>query len=161
MRECGCEENVIAHCEAVCQLALEIARLCSAKMPLVEAGAMLHDIGRCSTHSIRHAVEGAAMAREHGIPEEVVGIIERHIGGGILQEEAEALGLPPKDYLPETLEEKIVAHADNLIDETSRVKVKEAMAEFTRRGLGVTARRVLALHEELSLMAGKDLDELQ
>ena len=151
---------MIAHCEAVCRLALEIARLCDANASLVIAGAMLHDIGRCRTHSIRHAVEGAAIARELGMAEEVVSIIERHIGGGISREEAEALGLPSKDYLPETLEEKIVAHADNLIDETSRIDVEAAVAGFARRGLGGAAGRVLALHKELSLAVRKDLDEV-
>ena len=122
---------------------------------------MLHDIGRCRTHSIRHAVEGAAIARGLGLPEEVVNIIERHIGGGISQEEAGSLGLPSRDYLPETLEEKIVAHADNLIEGTVKVSVKAAVAEFTRRGLGEATKRVTALHEELSSIARKDLDEVR
>ena len=161
MRESGCEDNVIAHCEAVSRLALEIARLCNARTPLVLAGAMLHDIGRCRTHSIRHAVEGAAIARELGLSEEVVNIIERHIGGGLSHEEAEALGLPPRDFIPQTLEEKIVAHADNLIDGTAKVSVKTAVGEFDRRGFGEAAKRVLALHAELSHVARKDLDEVR
>ena len=54
--EAGCNEKVVAHCRAVRDVALEYARsnpLVSAE--LVEKGAMLHDIGRGNTHTIRHA----------------------------------------------------------------------------------------------------------
>ncbi|GEM_PF-6199151 len=44
---------------------------------------------------------------------EIVLITERHFAAGISREEAIRLGLPPKDYLPVSLEEKIVCHADN------------------------------------------------
>ena len=161
LRNCGCEDRVIAHCESVCRLAVKIARLCGARIALVEAGAMLHDLGRCKTHSIHHAVEGAAIARDRGLPESLVNIIERHIGGGISEEEAAVLGLPPKSYLPETLEEKVVAHADNLIDGTRKVNIRTAVAELTRRGLDRAAKRSSDLHEELSGIAGTDLDELR
>lgn len=118
----------------------------------------MHDIGRCRTHSVHHAVEGAAIARDLDLPEEVVNIIERHIGGGISEAEAKALGLPPRSYLPETLEEKIVAHADNLISGTQKVSLTKAMSELTTRGLDEAAKRASALHCELSRIAGIDMD---
>ncbi|UCE45701.1 MAG: HDIG domain-containing protein [Methanobacteriota archaeon] len=160
LRDCGCEDHVIAHCDAVRQLAAKMASVCGAQMQLVEAGAMLHDIGRCRTHSIRHAVEGADVARAFGLPKELVNIIERHIGGGISEEESEALGLPRKSYLPVTLEEKIVAHADNLIEGTKRVSVQEAVDALAEHGLASVAERVMALHEEISRIARVDLDKL-
>ena len=55
-------------------------------------------------------------------------IIKRHIGAGISKEEARALGLPEDDYFPRSLEEKIVAHADNLVKGTSRITVAERTA---------------------------------
>jgi len=160
LRECGCDEGVIAHCEAVCQAALSIGRRCGARLPLVEAGSLLHDLGRCRTHSIRHAVEGAAIARELGLPDEIALIIERHVGAGIAEAEAVALGLPTRNYLPETLEEKVVAHADNLVDNINRVSVNKAVADFARQGLNEAAKRTINLHDELSRIAGVDLDAL-
>ena len=85
---------------------------------LVYIGGLLHDIGRSRTHGISHAVEGGKIAIESGLDEKLINIIERHIGAGIPEEEAAALGLPTKDYMPLTIEEKIVAHADNLTSGT-------------------------------------------
>ena len=93
-------------------------------MELVKTGALLHDIGRSQTNGIKHAVVGAELLKERGFPWEVVNIVERHIGAGISREEAKVLGLPPKDYLPLTLEEKLVAHADNLIHGTQEVDLE-------------------------------------
>ena len=53
----------------------------------------------------------------------MLNIIERHIGAGITKDEAKILGLPEKSYVPQTLEEKIVAHADNLISGTKEVDI--------------------------------------
>lgn len=122
----GCSPNVVEHCKTVAQyarkIALEINR-CAQKrgtsikvdVDAVFSGGLLHDIGRSKTHGIDHAVKGARMALENGLGEKIVNIIERHIGAGITREEAIAFGLPARDYLPVTLEEKIVAHADNLV----------------------------------------------
>jgi uncharacterized protein (TIGR00295 family) len=130
-------------------------------MPLVEAGSLLHDLGRCKTHSIHHAVEGAAIAADIGLPDEIVSIIERHIGAGLAKAEAASLGLPEKDYLPETLEEKVVAHADNLVDGIHRIGVRKAVVDLARQGLNEAAKRTIELHNELSRIAGVDLDALR
>jgi uncharacterized protein len=83
---------------------------------LVEAGAMLHDIGRSRSHDVDHVVKGVEIAHELGLPENIVHIIERHVGAGIPDDEAKKLGFPIGHYIPETIEEKIVAYADKLID---------------------------------------------
>ena len=70
---------------------------------LIKKGALLHDIGRSKTHGITHAVEGVEIARKYGYTQDVLNIIERHIGAGITEEEAVELGLPKKSYLPQTL----------------------------------------------------------
>jgi uncharacterized protein len=57
-------------------------------------------------------------------------IIERHIGAGITASEAVRLGLPEKDYLPVTTEEKIVSYADNLVSGTRRMPFYEALDRF-------------------------------
>ncbi len=160
LRTAGCAEEVVAHCEAVAHVAVKIARRCGARVQVVEAGALLHDIGRSVSHSIDHAVLGAELARELALPPQLVKIIERHIGAGILEREAATLGLPERDYIPETLEEKVVAHADNLVEGDKQVTVKEAVADLTRRGLKDAAVRTVMLHEELSRIAGIDVDRI-
>ncbi len=112
----GTPENVIKHCIAVYKKAEKIsANFPDADKELIKTGALLHDIGRSKTHGIRHAVVGAEILRENNYSEDVIHIVERHIGVGISKREAEELKLPVKSYVPETIEEKIVAHADNLL----------------------------------------------
>lgn len=43
-------------------------------------------------------------------------IIRRHVGAGIASEEAKSLGLPDLDYIPRSLEERIVCFADKMVD---------------------------------------------
>lgn len=144
LRKSGCSPDVIEHCLAVAAYAREIAidiRNCSREkkaqvkidIDLVYIGGLLHDIGRSRTHGISHAVEGAKIAIENGLDEKLINIIERHIGAGITEEEAVALGLPAKDYMPLTLEEKIVAHADNLISGTKIGSIDELVAGLRKK----------------------------
>jgi len=144
----------------VSDLAVRIAKRCEADVELVEAGSLLHDLGRCKSHGIDHAILGAEMARERKLPESVVRVIERHIGGGITRTEAKGLGLPERDYLPKTLEEKIVSHADKLIADTRRTTVKEAVGRFVRNGLPDSAVRILENHEELSALCRMNIDDI-
>lgn len=160
LRDCGCDERVVEHCEVVSRLAVKIAKRCRADVELVEIGGLLHDLGRCRAHTLVHAVEGAKVAREHGLPQKLVNIIERHIGAGISKEEAKRLGLPEKDYIPMTLEEKIVCHSDNLVAGNERTGISEAVARLARQGQTEAAMRMLSLHKELSTKCGIDLDEI-
>ncbi len=160
LREYGCSEEVVAHCEAVSALAVKFAKRCGGDIKLVEIGGLLHDLGRCRAHTIAHAVEGARIAKDRKLPEALVNIIERHIGAGINRSEAKELGLPEKDYVPLTLEEKIVAHSDNLMSGVERTGIKEAIGYLTRQGQSEAALRMLALHKELSAACGVDLDDI-
>lgn len=158
LRRQECSEKVICHCQAVRDVALAIAKRTHADIRLVEAGALLHDIGRSKTHGIFHAVEGARIARSLQLPEPLVLIIERHIGAGLSKEEAKKLGLPQNEYIPQTLEEKIVCHADNLIDNYHRQPIEKEMERALREGHKEYAARLVALHKELSELCGIDLN---
>ena len=145
-------ENVIQHCIAVCKKAMKIAaNFDNADKDLIRKGALLHDIGRSRTHGITHAIEGVEIARKYGYPDEVLNIIERHIGAGITEEEAVKLGLPEKSYVPETLEEKIVAHADNLISGTKEVDIDFVIEKWKRtiEDNEDNIERLIKLHDEL------------
>lgn len=160
----GCSRKVVEHCKAVAAVAVQIARAFEKKglnvdVQLVEIGALLHDIGRSKTHSVDHVVVGMEIAESLGLPETVVSIIGRHVGGGIPIDEAERLGWPVKDYLPRTLEEKIVAYADKLIEGLRRVPIEQTIEKLSW-DLGEThpaIERVKRLHAEISSVIG-DLD---
>lgn len=121
-------------------------------LDLVKAGAMLHDVGRSRTNGIKHAIIGANILRENGVQPEIVKIVERHIGAGITREEAELMGLPARDYLPITLEEKLVAHADNLIHGTREVDLDFVIEKWQTK-LGPkhpSIQRIIKMHMELT-----------
>ncbi|UCE39649.1 MAG: HDIG domain-containing protein [Thermoplasmata archaeon] len=161
LKDTNCSENVIAHCKAVENLAIKIAKMTDANKELVSRGALIHDIGRGRTHGVKHAYEGAKIAKKLGLPDNIILIIERHIGAGLTKDEAKSVGLPAKDYIPITLEEKIVAHADNLIDENEKKPVAVVVKRFRKLGYNAAADKILALHKELSKICKKDLDSIK
>ena len=158
LKENGCSKAVINHCKAVRDVAVKIAEKTNADVTLVEAGALLHDIGRSKTHGILHAVEGGRIAKKLGLPNSIVNIIERHIGAGLPKEEAKKLGLPAKDYIPEALEEKIVCHADSLINDCRRQNVEKEIERALMDGHKEYAIRLVSLHNELSDICGIDVN---
>jgi len=157
--ESGCRENVIRHVEAVSALAVEIAVACRKKgfnvdLWLVEIGGLMHDIGRAKTHTVHHAVLGADIAKSLGLPEPVISIIKRHVGGGITTREAQKLGWPKDVYVPLTLEEKIVSYADKLIEGSRRVPIETTIEELSKELPPPAIQRLWRLHEEMLVLVG-------
>lgn len=129
---------VIEHCLTVSNLASKLSMELKKKgvevdLKLVKVGALLHDIGRSQTHSIRHAIVGAEIARTYNLPISIIRIIERHIGSGIPACEAKELGLPIRDFIPETLEEKIITHSDNLVEGRREISYEYAFQKFANK----------------------------
>jgi uncharacterized protein len=154
LEELKCPSYVLEHSKAVMLKATILALNFKGKVDLnlVKAGAMLHDIGRRETNGIKHAIIGADILQNKGFPIEIVNIVERHIGAGITCEEAEIIGLPPKDYIPVTLEEKLVAHADNLIHGTSEVDLDFVIGKWQNK-MGKdhpSLSRLIKMHAELT-----------
>lgn len=157
----GCSKRVIAHCKAVSDLAVKLANSCKERglkvdVELVEVGALLHDIGRSKTHNVNHSIVGVEIARSLNLPQSIIAIIERHVGGGISADEAEKLGWPVKNYFPATLEEKIVSYADKLIEGFKVVPIEKTLHNLSLE-LGENhpaIARIRRLHEELSQLIG-------
>lgn len=157
----------LTHCEAVAALAESIRT--SKALPIdaeqLRMAALHHDIGIVITDApsihchgpepyLRHGIIGAEMLRGAGYPEEWARVAERHTGSGLTAREIEAahLPLPPRDFLPETLLEKLVCYADKFFSkggDLSRLatpkSLEEVEASLARFGGGSLAR-FRALH---------------
>ena len=152
LREAGCSQKVITHCRAVTEVALEYAL----RNPLVSAdllleGAMLHDIGRGASHTILHAQYGADLLRARGIKEVIARIVECHTGAGLTADECTLLRLSPRDCVPRTTEEKIVTHADNLVDGRKRVTIEESIGSAIHLP-GKVRKRMYRLAQDVELL---------
>jgi len=160
LEKSGCSKKVIDHCKAVRDLAVKIAKKAGADVNIVEAGALLHDIGRSKTHGIDHVLEGIKIAKEHDLSKDIIKIIERHVGAGISKDEAKKLGLPSNSYEPVSLEEKIVCHADNLIQNCKQQSVEKEVKKALKKGYKQYAIGIVKLHKELSDVCGIDLNKI-
>ena len=119
----------------------------------VEEAAMLHDIGiiKCNAPGIYcfgsepyliHGRVGAEMMRAEGYPDHAR-VCERHTGAGIGKEEIKRLELPLpyEDFLPETMEEKVICYADKFYSKThpevekSISEAEKSLAKFGEDGL--------------------------
>jgi len=150
LKNSGCSDRLIKHVKAVSQYAEEVAKLRGdADIALVRIGGLLHDIGRCKTNSIRHGVAGGELLRSYGVDDRVAQIAEKHVGAGITPEEADRLSFPPGDYMPQTVEQKIVAAVDNLIDGSQRISIEKAEVDFSAKVERQAALRVRSLHDDV------------
>lgn len=162
LHEAGCSREVIMHSQSVYEIAMKMVKKIedtgiSVNKDAVAMGAFLHDIGRSRTHGIQHAIEGAKIAQHKGFPPAVVSIIEHHIGAGIDKEEAQVLGLPLKDYIPKSLEEEIVAHADNLCGIND---ISSLIDLYKKKGNDKGADRLKKLHSKLEKLCHCNLHEI-
>jgi uncharacterized protein len=153
LKEEGCPKWVIDHSIAVCRIAVKLSENFDVDIRLIKQGSLLHDVGRGKTNGIEHGIVGSEIAIKHGFNDKIAKIIERHIGAGIPKKEAKLLGLPEIDYVPITLEEKIVAHSDNLLNGSDEVDLDFTINKWKSKmeGYQEPVERIKKLHEELVL----------
>lgn len=157
--DAGCSRRVIIHCCTVRAVAEEMLNgIETVDRRLVLAGSLLHDIGRSADNGIMHAYLGSMIVRDLDLPEKIEDIVRKHTGAGLDDIDVEEMRLPPGDYMPKTREEKIVAHADNLVSDDRVVTHRQAVEKLRNKGAFRGADRIEALHLELSELYGKDLD---
>ena len=118
---------LITHSEQVRDRALQIIDAhpnWQVDRDFVAEAAMLHDIGiiHCNAPKIfcvgkhqyiEHGYLGAEMLRAESLPKHAL-VAERHTGSGITMDQVirEDLPIPVQDYLPISLEERIICYAD-------------------------------------------------
>jgi uncharacterized protein len=154
-----CEKNVVLHSIAVADYVYEFGiKLLNKKydfdLDTAVLGAILHDIGRSKSHNIDHGIIGSEILLKNNFNEKYAKIAERHIGAGISRKEAEDLNLPKKDYIPKTLEEKVIANADNLVSGHIRVDIGFVIDKFKKRTNNEVSNKVYALYLEINKLIG-------
>lgn len=144
--------KIVEHCKTVATVSMVMVEQVARRggrvdSDAVRAGALLHDIGRSEVQTVEHGVRGAAILKAEGVDQEVVEIVRRHVGAGISAGEAKSLGLPDFDYIPRTLEQRIVCFADKMV-ESDRVRPFDGeVKRFVKKGHDV--QRLLALKDGL------------
>ena len=142
---------LIRHSRDVADKALGIAKShpeWQADLQFIEEAAMLHDIGIYLTDApgihchgtepyICHGILGARLLRKEGLPRHAR-VAERHTGAGLTAEDitSQGLPLPAKDFLPETIAERVICYADKFFSkshperEKTLESVLRSMAKF-------------------------------
>lgn len=155
------EENalrriLLVHSRQVTERALRIADAhpeLAIDRPFVQEAAMLHDIGifLCDAPGIAchgkepyicHGRLGAEILRKEGY-ERHARVCERHTGAGITEAQiiAQNLPLPHQDFLPETMEEKVICYADKFFSKThldrekTIEKAEKSLMKFGEEGV--------------------------
>lgn len=127
---------LLTHSVAVARKALEIIDKKNLYNLLdcefVENAAMLHDIGIIKTHApsihcegnlpyLCHGIAGREILDGLGLPEKYGLVCERHTGSGISKQDIikNNLPLPRRDFLPVSLEEKLICYADKFFSKST------------------------------------------
>lgn len=147
---------VLRHSKAVQKVALKIAKkIKNIDIEFIKTASLLHDIGRfrCPPGRLtfKHGVIGAKILRKENLNKYAF-VAERHLGAGISKKDIieQKLNLPLKDYIPKTKEEKIIAHADNLISDNKEITPKKAIERF-RKELGEkVAKKIKRLNDDIN-----------
>ena len=158
-RKYGSSPRIVTHCETVAKVSLRLAgafhtRGLKVDADAILAGALLHDIGRTQTHTVQHGYAGATILAEEGVDSIVVEIVKRHVGAGIASEEAASLGLPAGDYVPSTLEERVVCFSDKMVSGDVVRPFDVEVERFARKGHDV--QRLRQLKDDLQTSLGED-----
>jgi uncharacterized protein (TIGR00295 family) len=161
-RKYGSSEIIIRHCETVSRVAeaLGVGIRSHGKeidLRVVKAAALLHDIGRNRTQTVSHGMEGAEILSREGVDNRVVQAVRCHVGAGLSSEEAKTMGLPAQDYIPRTLEERVVCFADKMVGSDQVRTFQEEVTRFVRKKHDVN--RLLELKSDLGRELGKDPEE--
>lgn len=148
---------LLTHSQSVARKALQIVSYhpeYNIDKKFITEAAMLHDIGIIRTDAagikcfgsepyIRHGIIGAEMLRAEGFQRHAR-VCERHTGAGIslVEIERQNLPLPHHDFLPETIEEKLICYSDKFFSKThldyerTVEEAEHSLVKFGEDGIG-------------------------
>jgi len=153
---------LVVHSVLVAAKALALARDYLRRQPqvsldlaFIEQAALLHDIGIFRCHAplihchgsepyIRHMIIGREILEQEGLPAHAL-VCERHTGAGLTAEEVvqQNLPLPVRDYLPLSLEEKVICLADRFYVKPGELLYQELTPAQAREKLAKHGPAVL------------------
>jgi uncharacterized protein len=136
----GNEAAWIRHCNAVSRVAARMAEIITPKRGIdtnyLKVGALLHDIGRYKTHDpILHGVEGYRLLMGLGHRREAF-ICASHVLCGMPGAEAVLHGLPYQDFIPDTLEQRLVPLIDGMVEFDRPTTLERRFASISERYQG-------------------------
>ncbi len=125
------------HCLAVADAAAAVGLVLERKNTIdrsfLQSAALLHDIGRHVTHDpILHGIEGYRLLKKLGHEKEAH-VCASHILFGLSAAEAVQLGLPERDFMPRTLEEKLIPLVDYLIEYDQPTTLERRFSSLRKR----------------------------
>jgi len=128
------------HCFAVAHAAAKVGHVLLKKRPIdcsfLWSAALLHDIGRYLTHDpLLHGVEGYKLLSMLGHEKEAH-VCASHILFGLNAAEATHLGLPDRDFVPRTVEDKLVPLIDYLIEYDQPTTLNSRFSSLRKRNGG-------------------------
>ncbi len=125
------------HCFAVADAAAKVGSALkdhrAVDLDFLWPAALLHDIGRCVTHDpIRHGVAGYDLLMRLGYQSEA-NVCASHILFGLDACEATLFGLPARDFVPHTVEERLVPLVDFLIEFDKPTTIDRRFSSLRKR----------------------------
>ncbi len=140
LSEYGRGEGWIKHCFAVAEATARVGHILAKKRSVdgsfLWSAALLHDIGRYRTHDpLLHGVEGYKLLSMLGHEKEAF-VCASHILFGLNAAEAMQTGLPNRDFIPRTMEEKLVPLVDYLIEYDQPTTLDSRFLSLRKRNSG-------------------------
>jgi uncharacterized protein (TIGR00295 family) len=159
----GSNERTIRHCQTVAKVSAALAeefqnRGRQVDVNAVIAAALLHDIGRSTTQTVWHGQVGSQILEKEGVDMNVVEMVRKHVGAGISPSEAQRLKLPDFDYIPRTLEERIVCFSDKVVSSDRVQPFDQEVRRFRLKSHDV--ERLLELKRGLQSELGEDPEKV-
>jgi uncharacterized protein len=127
----------------------------------IEEAAMLHDIGIFKCHApetmchgsepyIRHGIIGRKILDNEGYPRHAL-VCERHTGVGLTRDDVakQNLALPDRDFMPVTIEEKIICLADKFYSKNPEKLFKQKSLGKIRKNLRKRGKHIVRRFDDL------------
>lgn len=129
-------DSLLAHSKAVASFAKDVAKRLEKKgikidVQLVFMAGLLHDIGKNRMPGPCHSIASGEILRENGY-EELAIVVEKH---GLSKECLEEQGKikEAKNFLPKTIEERVLCFADSHFEIDKKIKWQERIPLIRKR----------------------------